>query len=257
MQQSLLNQEELDLLVSADIKLEVSLLAYHEMMMQFESAVNTVRTRLEILDKESRVMDSHSPIQSIHTRIKTLSSTLEKLKKRGYPPTLQSILENLNDVGGIRIVCDYLEDIYAVKEALLRYGDIELIEEKDYIKHPKPNGYRSLHLIVNVPVFLSEKIKKVRCEIQLRTMAMDLWASLEHSLRYKKRKNYNLSNQIDEDLKACAKSLAKTDLMMQSIASDLGVFEHSTMVMRNQNLEELKDSLETSGYSSELILFRN
>lgn len=133
--------------------------------------------------------------------------------------TIRSIFKNLNDVAGVRIICEYVFDTYAVREALLSDGQIELVQEKDYIKNPKSNGYRSLHLIVNVPLPMHEGIRKARCEIQLRTTAMDSWAALEHNLRYKKERPYDA--EIDHELRDCAAMLAETDMKMQKIAERL------------------------------------
>ena len=162
-----------------------------------------------------------NPISSIKSRIKTPRSIIGKLKRRGYPISLQSMMENLNDIGDIRVICPFIEDIYTVADMLMRQDDLTLIEKKDYIQNPKPNGYRSLHLILEVPIFLSERTQPVRIELQLRTIAMDFWASLEHQLRYKS--DVKVPPQISDDLKACADVIAATDEEMQRIAKELHV----------------------------------
>lgn len=137
------------------------------------------------------------------------------------PISLQSMMENLNDIGGIRVICPFIEDIYTVADMLIRQDDLTLIERKDYIENPKPNGYRSLHLILQVPIFLSDRTQPVRIELQLRTIAMDFWASLEHQLRYKA--DVEVPAHISDDLKACADVIAATDEEMQRIAKELHV----------------------------------
>ena len=199
------------------------LLYYRQIMMLYESAVKCILTRIEIMTKEYEVLGERSLIRQTSSRIKTPRSIYKKLETRGLPFTIRSMMENLNDIAGIRIICEYVRDIYEVRDFLLSKGMMELVEEKDYIEHPKENGYRSLHLIVDVPVPLNNGEKNVRCEIQLRTTAMDSWAGLEHNMRYKKGLPENA--QANSELRLCADMLAKTDKMMQSIAEELGVFD--------------------------------
>ena len=155
---------------------------YRQLMLLYESAVQCVTVRLDTIGKEVTIREQRSPIRTVTSRIKEPHSIYEKLKKRGYPLTLESIMEHLNDIAGVRVICEYLQDVYAIRDALISGDSIRLVQEKDYIKHPKPNGYRSLHMIVDVPVMLCEGEKYVRCEIQIRTTAMDSWAGLEHNL---------------------------------------------------------------------------
>lgn len=195
---------------------------YRKLMLLYESAVQCVTVRLDTIGKEVTIREQRSPIRTVTSRIKEPHSIYEKLKKRGYPLTLESIMEHLNDIAGVRVICEYLQDVYAIRDALISGGSIRLVQEKDYIKHPKPNGYRSLHMIVDVPVLLCEGEKYVRCEIQIRTTAMDSWAGLEHNLRYKKERaqDYN----TNQKLKKCASILAESDSLMQKIADELGLF---------------------------------
>lgn len=190
-----------------------------QMMMLYEAGIREIKTKLDILNDESRLTGKSGPIESIKTRIKSPRSIIRKLKRRGFPISLQSMMENLNDIGGIRVVCPFIDDIYTVADMLFRQDDVTLIEQKDYIKNPKPNGYRSLHIILEVPIFLSESTRPVRVELQLRTIAMDFWASLEHQLRYKA--DMEVPAHIVEDLKACAEVIAATDKEMQAIANEL------------------------------------
>lgn len=198
-----------------------SAMQLQQVMLLYEAGIREIKTKLDILSDESRISGKASPIDSIKSRIKTPRSIIGKLKRRGYPISLQSMMENLNDIGGIRVICPFIEDIYTVADMLIRQDDLTLIEKKDYIKNPKPNGYRSLHLILEVPIFLSEATKPVRIELQLRTIAMDFWASLEHQLRYKS--DIEVPPQISDDLKACADVIAATDEEMQRIAKELHV----------------------------------
>ena len=198
-----------------------SAMQLQQVMLLYEAGIREIKTKLDILSDESRISGKASPIDSIKSRIKTPRSIIGKLKRRGYPISLQSMMENLNDIGGIRVICPFIEDIYTVADMLMRQDDLTLIEKKDYIQNPKPNGYRSLHLILEVPIFLSERTQPVRIELQLRTIAMDFWASLEHQLRYKS--DVKVPPQISDDLKACADVIAATDEEMQRIAKELHV----------------------------------
>ena len=198
-----------------------SAMQLQQVMMLYEAGIREIKTKLDILSDESRISGKPSPIDSIKSRIKTPRSIIGKLKRRGFPISLQSMMENLNDIGGIRVICPFIEDIYTVADMLMRQDDLTLIEKKDYIQNPKPNGYRSLHLILEVPIFLSERTQPVRIELQLRTIAMDFWASLEHQLRYKS--DVKVPPQISDDLKACADVIAATDEEMQRIAKELHV----------------------------------
>lgn len=198
-----------------------SAMQLQQVMMLYEAGIREIKTKLDILSDESRISGKPSPIDSIKSRIKTPRSIIGKLKRRGFPISLQSMMENLNDIGGIRVICPFIEDIYTVADMLMRQDDLTLIEKKDYIQNPKPNGYRSLHLILEVPIFLSDRTQPVRIELQLRTIAMDFWASLEHQLRYKS--DVKVPPQISDDLKACADVIAATDEEMQRIAKELHV----------------------------------
>ena len=198
-----------------------SAMQLQQVMLLYAAGIREIKTKLDILSDESRISGKPSPIDSIKSRIKTPRSIIGKLKRRGYPISLQSMMENLNDIGGIRVICPFIEDIYTVADMLMRQDDLTLIEKKDYIQNPKPNGYRSLHLILEVPIFLSERTQPVRIELQLRTIAMDFWASLEHQLRYKS--DVKVPPQISDDLKACADVIAATDEEMQRIAKELHV----------------------------------
>lgn len=188
-----------------------------EMMMIYTCAIMEVETKLKVLEAELSLDYEHNPIESIKTRLKSIDGIIEKAEKKKIPMTLESIEEHIHDIAGIRVICSYIEDIYQVSNWLLEQDDIRLIEKKDYIKEPKENGYRSLHLIVEVPVFLHNRKKWMKVEVQLRTIAMDFWASLEHKAYYKKEVPSEVEQEIFSDLKKCADVSAELDLQMQEI----------------------------------------
>ena len=168
-----------------------------------------------MLNEEFSLQIDRNPIESIKTRIKSMDSIVEKLHRNHLPMNNTSIEQNLNDIAGIRVICSFPQDVYLLARALLKQDDIVLISKKDYIQHPKPNGYRSLHLIVAVPIFLAEEKRIMKVEIQLRTIAMDFWASLEHQLRYKKDVEYG--EELTQELRDCAEASAELDLRMEAI----------------------------------------
>ena len=187
----------------------------------YRAAIKEVRTKIEILSEDFAVRHDYNPIHHIESRLKTTESIEEKLMRLDKEISIASARENLFDIAGIRVVCNFIDDVYAVADMLTSQSDVRLLTEKDYIKNPKPNGYRSLHLILEVPIFLSERTVPVRIELQLRTIAMDFWASLEHQLRYKS--DVEVPPNLSDDLKHCADVIAETDEDMQRIAKDLGV----------------------------------
>ena len=181
----------------------------------YKAAIKEVSTKLEILNDEFKESYDHNPIRHMENRLKSPQSIMLKLKRNGFEVSVQSACENLNDIAGIRVVCCYIDDIYQIAELLLKQKDLTLIKRKDYIAYPKENGYRSLHLVVKIPVFLSNRVESVPVEIQIRTVAMDFWASLEHQLRYKQDKN--TSQLINAELLQCAESAAALDIKMQNL----------------------------------------
>ncbi|MBP0976676.1 MAG: GTP pyrophosphokinase family protein [Oscillospiraceae bacterium] len=181
----------------------------------YDSAIHMIETKLEIIDSEFQSNFSRNPIHNISSRLKSPESIANKLIKKGIPITAESILSNLHDIAGVRVICHYIEDIYQIAHYLSMHDDIRIIKQKDYIQNPKPSGYRSLHLIVTVPVYLSTGKKVVPVEIQIRTIAMDFWASLEHQLRYKTQNN--VPADLSEELKALADTINSTDMRMEDI----------------------------------------
>lgn len=214
--QMILVQEALNANLTDDVKQLVgSVVEYKEMMMRYTCAIKEIKTKFDVLNTEFNVRYQRNPISSITYRLKETMSIAEKLERRGLPFTIDAIQNNINDVAGIRVICSYLDDIYLIADAFLKQDDITLIKRKDYIAQPKPNGYRSLHLIVSVPVFFANEKREMRAEVQIRTIAMDFWASLEHELKY--HKNIPDQKRIVRDLKDCADTIHNTDLRMLRI----------------------------------------
>lgn len=192
-----------------------SVVEYKDMQMLYSCAIKEIKTKLEVLDSEFELKYKRNPISSISTRLKRTNSIVKKLTAKGQPFTMSSMTQHVNDIAGVRVICSYVDDIYTIAESLLRQDDVTLIEKKDYIMHPKENGYRSLHLIVSIPVFLSESTRQVKVEVQIRTIAMDCWATLEHQLRYKRE--IPDSEEISKELLLCANAMAETDARMLNL----------------------------------------
>ena len=189
---------------------------FQRVMMMYTCAIREVRTKLEVLNDELSVKNQRNPIEMIKSRVKKPLSIVEKLRRRGLEVSLESMIKNLDDVAGVRIICSFLDDIYEVAEMLVRQDDVNVIAVKDYIKKPKANGYRSYHMIIEVPVFFSDSKKAMRVEVQIRTIAMDFWASLDHQLKYKKAV-IDDDGVISQALKECADVIASTDEKMLRI----------------------------------------
>ena len=186
-----------------------------ELQHLYKAAIKEIVTKLEILNEEFNVHFARNPIHHVESRLKSTHSILNKLRKKGYDATIESAKKNLNDIAGIRVVCCYIDDVYDVADMLLRQSDIHLVKVQDYIKNPNYNGYRSLHLDLSIPVFLSEHTEHVTVEVQIRTVAMDFWASLEHDLRYKSDKE--IPPEICEAMLESAAAIADIDVRMQEI----------------------------------------
>ena len=197
---------------------------FQQIMMIYESAIKQIETKLSILSKEINVSKKRNPIQNVKTRIKTPESIVQKLEKKNHPVSFDSMINNLNDIAGVRVVCPYISDIYSVKDMLLKQPDITLISENDYIECPKTSGYRSYHIVVEVPVYLSKTEHHVKVEIQLRTIAMDFWASLEHQLHYKNPEE--VPESIRRELFRVAETIAMTDREMEEIAFELQALDN-------------------------------
>ena len=188
---------------------------FQQIMMMYTCDIREVRTKLEVLNDELSVRNQRNPIEMIKFRVKKPESIIEKLHRRNLPVSLESVVNNLDDVAGIRVICSFIDDIYEVADMLIRQDDVHVIAIKDYLKHPKSNGYRSYHMIIEVPVFFSDRKKPMRVEVQIRTIAMDFWASLDHQLKYKKE--LVDGTDISRELKDCADVIAQTDEKMLDI----------------------------------------
>ena len=193
--------------------------SWEEVVLIYNSALKEVGTKLEILNDEFQHMHQYNPIEHIKSRIKTPQSIVKKLKKNNYESTIENMVKYVNDIAGIRVICSFISDIYRIAEMLIKQKDIRVISVKDYIQNPKPSGYKSYHLIITIPIFLSDRIVDAKVEIQIRTVAMDFWASLEHKLGYK-RKGDN-TEEIVRQLKVCADSIEELDYQMQEIRNKI------------------------------------
>ena len=189
--------------------------ALTRLMMEYRFAIMEVETRLRVLNEEFSHKYNRNPFESIKSRLKSPESIHDKLRKKGYPVTVENIRRHLADVAGLRVICSFPDDIYRLADLFTRQDDILLLKKKDYIKKPKSNGYRSLHLILSVPIYLSNEKKYMKTEIQFRTIAMDFWASLEHKLKYKR--DMDNAEEIVAQLKNCADSIEMLDYQMQEL----------------------------------------
>ena len=188
---------------------------FNKMMAYYRCAMMEIETKFNVLNEEFSLQYDRNPINGMKSRLKNPISMKEKMERKNIPFTVENAEENLNDIAGIRVICSFYDDVYSLAEALLKQDDITLVEMKDYIKNPKPNGYRSLHLIVSVPIFLEKEKRLMKVEIQLRTIAMDFWASLEHQLRYKK--DFEFTEEMAQELLNCATLSAELDGRMNKL----------------------------------------
>ena len=188
---------------------------YAKVVGVYEAAIREINARLRTLDSEFSFRHQHNPIHHIESRVKSLGSIVKKLHDTGIPISMDNAKKNLHDIAGVRVVCCYVDDIYKISDLLLKQDDISLILEKNYIKNPKPNGYRSLHIVVDVPIYMSQGRLFIPVEIQIRTVAMDFWATLEHGIRYKATDQ--VPQSIVDELRGCADVITQTDHKMQEI----------------------------------------
>ncbi len=192
---------------------------YAIQMQRYNAGIKEIKTKLEILDTEFSTRYEYNPIHHVESRLKSPRSIIEKLQRKNLPVSLNAIRKNVFDVAGVRVICNYIDDVYRVADLLIGQSDIKLISRRDYIKEPKENGYRSLHLVVEVPIFLAKGPVNVTVEVQIRTIAMDFWASLEHKLRYKS--DLEVSEELRRRLSICAEAIAEVDVEMQAINQEL------------------------------------
>lgn len=187
---------------------------FGDLRMRYHAAIKEISTKLEVLDNEFSLRHDYNPIHHMECRLKSIKSIVEKIERKGWPMEIESVNKIL-DFAGVRVICNYIDDIYTVEESLLRQDDIKLIKRKDYIENPKESGYRSLHLVVEVPIFLSDRTYNMPVEVQIRTIAMDTWASLEHELKYKRKDE--MPEYVAQELKKCARAMADVDSTMERI----------------------------------------
>ena len=188
---------------------------FEKLMTYYKCAIMEIETKFHVLNEEFSLEHDRNPISSIRSRLKSPESILEKLERRGFENSLESIEKNLNDIAGVRVICSFPADVYALAESFLKQDDITLLVKKDYIANPKPNGYRSLHMIVEIPIFLAHEKRGMTVELQLRTIAMDFWASLAHQLRYKKENEF--TREMADELYQCAQISAQLDQRMDAL----------------------------------------
>lgn len=201
-------------------KIEQESQPFRDLMAYYQCALMEIETKFRVLNEEFSLQHDRNPIESIKTRLKSMDSIVEKMGRKNIPFSTEAIEKNLFDIAGIRIICSFKEDIYMLAECLLEQDDVFLIERKDYIQNPKDNGYRSLHLIVETPIFLQHQKRMMKVEVQLRTIAMDFWASLEHKMKYKKN-IIDDADEIEEELRICADESAALDEKMDVIRKKL------------------------------------
>lgn len=197
--------------------------SWKEIMLVYSSALKEIGTKLEILNDEFQHVHRYNPIEHIKSRIKTAESIVKKLKKNGYESTIENMVMYVNDIAGIRIICSFTTDIYRIAEMLTNQSDIKVLSVKDYIKNPKASGYKSYHMIVSIPIYLSDRIIDAKVEIQIRTVAMDFWASLEHKIHYKFEGN--APEHIKDELFACARMVSELDAKMLSLNEEIQAIE--------------------------------
>lgn len=210
---------------------------WRDLLLVHQFAVNEIKTKLEILDLEFRNIHDYNPIEHIRYRVKKPNSIIEKLVRLGHEPTIENARKHLSDIAGIRIICSFTTDIYKVYELLKNQDDIEIVQIKDYIENPKPNGYKSLHMLVDIPVYLSSGVVPTRIEIQIRTIAMDFWASLEHKIYYKYRNK--APSSITDRLKVCANMISILDERMLEIKNEI-TFLHDSDTLDKDVISELE-----------------
>lgn len=193
--------------------------SWKEVMLIYTSALKQIETKLEILNDEFQHVHQYNPIEHIKSRVKTSESIVKKLKKNGYESTIENMVEHVNDIAGIRVICSFTSDIFRIADMIENHKDIRVISVKDYITYPKASGYKSYHMIVTVPVYLSDRIVDTKVEIQIRTVAMDFWASLEHKIHYKFEGN--VPERIKNELIECANMVSDLDARMRTLNEEI------------------------------------
>ncbi|MBP3321815.1 MAG: GTP pyrophosphokinase family protein [Clostridia bacterium] len=223
---ALTDEKSVKILLSKEKQAIGTIIEYRDLMMTYTCAMKEVLTKFDVLSTEFKVRYQRNPISSMSSRLKKTASIAEKLAKRDITFTVENIEQHLHDVAGVRVICAYIDDIYMIADAFLSQDDVTLIEKKDYIASPKENGYRSLHLIISIPVFFAKQKRDMQVEVQIRTMAMDFWASLEHQLRYKN--DLSCCNDLAVRLQNCADVISRTDEEMLYIRRKIEQMESSS-----------------------------
>ncbi len=216
-------------------------LPFETMNAYYRCAMMEIETKFRVLNEQFSLQYDRNPIETIKTRMKSMDSIVKKMRTKEIPLTFEALEANVRDIAGVRVICSFQDDIYMLADCLLQQDDVKLLEMKDYIKNPKPSGYRSLHLIVEIPIFLQNEKRLMKVEVQLRTIAMDFWASLEHKLRYKKNIPDNEAKVLAMELVECAETSAALDRRMQDIRSRIVKSEtlHKQEESDNINLIQL------------------
>ena len=197
---------------------------FARLMSYYKCAMMEVETKFNVLNEEYSLQYDRNPIETIKTRLKSIESIVEKLDRRRIFPTVESIEENITDIAGVRVICSYPADIYTLADALLNQDDVALVTKKDYIENPKGNGYRSLHLIIETPIFLHDRKRMMKVEVQLRTISMDWWASLEHKIKYKKDIPADVAIDLEKELYDCALVSKELDQRMEKIQEKADIY---------------------------------
>ena len=210
-----MNDERTETMMQLSAEFQQMVDEFFTVQCRYQAAIREVQTKLEILDDEFQMKHKRNPIHHMQTRMKSIQSMMEKLQRKHESVSIASAVTNLTDIAGVRVICSYIQDIYTVANLLTSQDDVKVLRVRDYIKDPKPNGYRSLHLVLEIPVFLSEGRILVPVEVQIRTIAMDFWASLEHSLRYKAEGQ--VTEEVSRELLQTASDIAALDQRMQRI----------------------------------------
>lgn len=196
---------------------------YDRIMFYYESGIQQIVAKLQILNNEFKNSHERNPIENIKSRVKSMDSIVDKMKRKNIPLTVNSMMREIKDIAGVRVICPFISDVYQVANMLVNQQDVELITVKDYIKKPKENGYRSLHMIIMVDVYFSDHKDRVPIEMQFRTIAMNFWASTEHQLRYKKNREF--TDDMQQELHKCAQIMAEADTKMQNLAKISGIVQ--------------------------------
>jgi putative GTP pyrophosphokinase len=210
-------------LASNNVKIADDIHSWEEVNLLYNSALKQITTKIEILNEEFQEVHRYNPIEHVKARVKSPESIVKKLRRNGYESTIENMVRYVNDIAGIRIICSFTSDIYRIAEMISNQKDIQVMTVKDYIMNPKKSGYRSYHMIISLPVYLSDRIARVKVEIQIRTVAMDFWASLEHKIQYKFEGK--APEHINSELNECAKMVANLDARMLSLNEEIQALE--------------------------------